>query len=100
MMKWEQTGTYIVIKENLVGILYTVHNLSSTSNNNTVVQQLHFCNLREYTAFALDFDLDFFLYIFGQHYIAIIILCYHLTRCYGQGYFAQSCKQVKRANKS
>lgn len=25
MMKWEQAGTYIVIKENLVGILYTVH---------------------------------------------------------------------------
>ena len=24
-MKWEQAGTYIVIKENLVGILYTVH---------------------------------------------------------------------------
>ena len=57
MMKWEQAGTYIVIKENLVGILY----ISSTSNNNTVVQQLHFCNLREYTAFALDFDFDFFL---------------------------------------
>ena len=52
--------------------------ISSTSTNNTVVQQLHFCNFREYTAFALDFDLDFFLYIFGQHYIAIIILCYNL----------------------
>ena len=25
MMKWEQAGTYTVIKENLVGILYTVH---------------------------------------------------------------------------
>ena len=24
-MKWEQAGTYTVIKENLVGILYTVH---------------------------------------------------------------------------
>ena len=24
-MKWEQAGKYIVIKENMVGILYTVH---------------------------------------------------------------------------
>ena len=66
MMKWEQAGTYIVIKENLVEscTLY----ISSTSNNNTVVQQLHFCNFREYTAFALDFDLDFFLYIWSILY--------------------------------
>ena len=59
------------------------------------MQQLHFCNFKECTAFALDFDLDFFLYIFGQH-LAIIILCYHLTRCYGQGFLPSHASKLKK----
>ena len=58
MMKWKQAGTYTVIKENLVGILtHHPHQAIILLGSNCI-----FANLRDKTAFALDFDFSVYFW--------------------------------------